>query len=366
MKGLATLKYLRKSKTTATVLRKGSHNTKAIVALQSLLHELGFDGPLQWETYGADGDYGDCTRRAVLAFGRQAGVRTQAIKEGKWVTPELADALIRISETIVYYQMPGTGSSSKNRVALGGRELERGATGPDVEELQLRLSGFRGTVWDGHYGPGTELQVRAFQRDVMGIPDPSGVADLSTLKKLRQFAKSYPVNFRKLRCPCEDCPGFGQRRFSQVYREGKPQTEAFHHREYPGIHKAIIHAVRAARCYAGQTEEPSLLVTSGYRCWVHNETKGRRSTNHMGKAIDCDFTLQAGEDKRDDHRRCDRFRGVLVEKGNFQLGWTAPNRKSLEPSRIAPTWIHLDVRQYAPPVFGRSIFCDLLSRVGCF
>jgi len=38
----------------------------------------------------------------------------------------------------------------------GERELKRGSKGPDVAELQLRLAGFRGTVPDGDFGPGTE------------------------------------------------------------------------------------------------------------------------------------------------------------------------------------------------------------------
>ena len=76
----------------------------------------------------------------------------------------------------------------------------------------------------------------------------------------------------------------------------------------------------------------------------------------MGKALDCDFTLRAGEDKRDDQQRCDRYRGVLVEKSNFQIGWNASNRKSLEPTEIAPTWIHMDVRQYSPQYLDDRFF----------
>ena len=66
----------------------------------------------------------------------------------------------------------------------------------------------------------------------------------------------------------------------------------------------------------------------------------------MGKALDCDFSLKEGEDKRDDSIRCDKFRGKLVENSNFQIGWYGRNKKSLEPSNIAPTWIHLDVRSF--------------------
>lgn len=40
---------------------------------------------------------------------------------------------------------------------IGEKPLQRGDKGANVEELQLRLAGFRGTVWDGDFGPGTEL-----------------------------------------------------------------------------------------------------------------------------------------------------------------------------------------------------------------
>lgn len=366
MQGLATLKRLRKSGRVQTVLRKGSQHAKDIKSLQSLLHELGFDGPLQWEKFGADGDYGGSTIRAVQAFVRQVGISAQVSKGGRSVTPEVADALIRVAEEATNAQAPGHQPTVANQVMLGATELERGGTGPHVVELQIRLSGFRGTIWDGDYGPGTELQVKAFQRDFMGMPVPTGMADTATLKKLRQFAKAYPIQLTKARCSCGECPGFGQDRFKDVFREGQPHLEAYHQREYPGIHKAILHAFRAAKFYAGQTEEIPLLVTSGYRCWITNHRKGRLSTNHMGKALDCDFTPKSGEDKRDDQHRCDRFRGVLVEKGNFQIGWAASNRKSLEPSNIAPTWIHMDVRQYAPRYLDDRFFVTSASEVDGF
>ena len=47
---------------------------------------------------------------------------------------------------------------------------------------------------------------------------------------------------------------------------------------------------------------------------------------------------------------------MLVEKGAFQIGWSARNRKSLEPNHIAPTWIHLDVRQYAAKYLADEYF----------
>jgi len=234
--------------------------------------------------------------------------------------------------------------------------LQRGDNGPEVVELQLRLAGFRGTVWDGVFGGGTALQVESFQRDFMGMDAPDGVVGEGTRDAIDRFAETYPIDFGAIRCPCDKCGGFGQGRFSGVYRAGKPPIEAYHHREYPGVHKAILHAFRAAAFYAERAGTLRPILTSGYRCWIHNEMKGRTSTNHMGKALDLDFPTVPGEDKRDDCNRCDRTRGILVEKGDFQIGWGAGNRKALEPSNIAPTWIHMDVRCYEPKYLADEFF----------
>ena len=239
---------------------------------------------------------------------------------------------------------------------LGDRTLKRGMQGKDVVELQLRLSGFRGTIWDGDFGPGTELQVVSFQRDYMDSANPSGVVDAKVIGALERFADEHKIAFDVLKCVCGQCGGFGKGRFKGKYGSGKPHVEAFHRYEYPGIHKAILHAYRAAWFYAAKAGNPVPVLTSGYRCWIRNKQKRRSTTNHMGKAIDMDFPLQPGEDKRDDCLRCDSVRGVMVEKSVFQIGWGALNRKSLEPSNIAPTWIHMDVRSYELPYLDDVFF----------
>jgi len=66
----------------------------------------------------------------------------------------------------------------------------------------------------------------------------------------------------------------------------------------------------------------------------------------MGKAIDIDFNLAKGEGKREDFNRCNQARSLLCEKSNFQIGWYERNKKSFEPENIAPTWIHMDIRNY--------------------
>lgn len=230
-------------------------------------------------------------------------------------------------------------------MAFGDVPLKRGDKGAAVVELQLRLAGFRGTVWDGKFGPGTELQVVCFQRDYMRRSPPTGQVDRATLDALFAFEAEFAIPVDRLRCPCGSCEGFGRRRFKGEYSADE-QTEKNYRYEYPGMHKAILHSFRGAAFYFQRAGYPAPVVSSGYRCWTNNEQKGRTSTNHMGKAIDLDFPLAAGEDKRDDQIRCDRGRGVLVELANFQIGWTANNRRALEPKGIAPTWIHMDVRNY--------------------
>lgn len=231
-------------------------------------------------------------------------------------------------------------------MSFGQNTLSRGVSGAEVEELQLRLAGFRGTIWDGEFGPGTELQVIAFQRDYMEMSKPTGMVEKDTFEAIERLAKEFPIDLNKLKCACGQCGGFGQGQFKGKYLDEKPNEEAYHKYEYPGIHKAILHSFRAAQFYAKKAGYGNPFVTCGYRCWIDNKKNGRSSTNHMGKALDIDLPMQTGDTKRNDCERCDAVRGILVEKCNFQIGWGAANRKALEPSQIAPSWIHMDVRQY--------------------
>ncbi len=236
----------------------------------------------------------------------------------------------------------------------GDRELHRDMKGPDARELQIRLAGFRGTVPDGDFGPGTELQVLAFQRDYMELERPSGIADAETMQAIDEFARRYPFDFSRLACNCGECGGFGQGLSKGRYRAGMPRDERYYLYEYPGMHRMLLWSVRALFFYL---PEHKFTVTSGYRCHVNNRQNGRRSTNHHGKAIDLDVPLQSGEDKRDDMRRCNRIRGLLVERSNAQIGWSGRNRKSLEPENIAPTWVHYDVRSYERKYLREQFFC---------
>ena len=240
----------------------------------------------------------------------------------------------------------------------GSQEIKRGDKGEDVQDLHIRLAAFRGTVPDGDFGPGSELQVITFQRDFMKLQQPTGLVDRKTMAAIDRFADRYPINFRQLACPCRQCGGFGQQKFKGKYRSGKPKLEMFYRYEYPGVHRMLLWAVRGLFLYM---PEHKFVINSGYRCSVHNQQKGRESTNHHGKAIDLDVVGKRGEDRRDDMNRCEKIRGRLVELSNAQIGWAAANRKALEPSNIAPTWVHYDVRCYERKYLAGSFFCQNLK-----
>lgn len=243
-------------------------------------------------------------------------------------------------------------------MAYGERVLKKNMSGEDVAELQLRLAGFRGTLPDGEFGPGTELQVKVFQTDYMGLAAPSSVVDGATFAAIDEFARRFPLDFAPLRCPCGICAGFGQGRYKGLYFGSVPQ-EQFCRYEYPGIHRMILWSARALFFYR---RDLRFSFTSGYRCSIDNERHGRNTTNHHGKAVDIDMALDPGMGKREDLERCNEVRGLLVEKSNAQIGWLGSNRKSLEPSDIAPTWVHYDVRSYEAKYLRDEFFCtDLAS-----
>lgn len=156
------------------------------------------------------------------------------------------------------------------------RRCKKGDQGEAVVELQMRLSGFRGTVPDDIFGPGTELQVAKFQNDYMAISTATNIVDAATFAAIDEFANDYPINFASPECPCGICDEFGQGRFKGDYHAGKPVAEPYHLYEYPGIHRVLLWSVRALKFYIPQY---NFVINSGYRCAENNRQK--KSNQHQ-------------------------------------------------------------------------------------
>ncbi len=256
-------------------------------------------------------------------------------------------------------QQRGENGTPKTELALVCQSacIKLGDTGPLIEELNVRLMGFGGTVSPGvpfnQFTARTEAAVRQFQRDVMGV-GPTGKVCGGFLRALDSFRERYPVSLTAMRCRCGHCSGFGNgyrdSKAVRMFKNAAKETP-YHGTEFPGMHRALLWSMKAALFYVSVTDKALgykfLRVSSGYRCWHDNKAHSRKSTNHMGNALDLQFTKGAST------TRCagadvDALRAkVFVKRLGAQLGWPESNLISLETAQQGATsWVHFDVREF--------------------
>jgi GH24 family phage-related lysozyme (muramidase) len=265
------------------------------------------------------------------------------------------------------FPLPDTGTS-QNRGENGtpkttatlscpGACIKLGEKGPLIEEINIRLTGFGGTVQTGaplnEFTLKTERAIKQFQRDYMGAAETGKICG-SLLIALDEFRKRFPIDFSSMKCRCGHCNGFGNGLIDSTKAglfSDKNKTEPFDGIEYPGLHRALPWALRAAIYYAEHVDKDLgfkfLAISSGYRCWHDNAIHKRNTTNHMGNALDIQFT------RHDAKSRCsgndvDTLRTeIFIKRLGAQLGWIDKNKLSLETSKQgARSWVHVDVRDH--------------------
>jgi len=212
----------------------------------------------------------------------------------------------------------------------------------DKQILQCKLAAFGACNKygpDGALGAAFTKAVKLFQSKVMGLSDCNG--ELTHDVEVAIDAMEDHSFNAVMECKCGECNGFGNNLHEGEYRDGKPKVEAYYQYEYPGISMMTKWAAYGiAAMYPGA----KWVLTCGYRCHTDNSQHGRLSTNHMGKALDmCPVQFEGGERAQ----QCAAIRSDLETMGTFQIGWSQANKLALEPSNIAPTWIHLDCRCFA-------------------
>ena len=253
----------------------------------------------------------------------------------------------------------GENGTPKTTVSLTCQNacLKLGDRGALVEELNIRLTGFGGTVQApkplNEFTSKTEAAVRQFQRDYMDVPETGRVCG-RFLKALDDFRTRFPIDLTKMRCPCGHCHGFGNG-YTDSRAVGMFSDTAHTHpypgTEYPGMHRAVLWGLRAALFYTAVKDHDLtytfLRVSSGYRCWHDNRAHDRRSTNHMGNALDLQFKKGTAT-TRCEGADVDKLRNkVFVKRLGAQLSWSEDNMVSLETAaQGATSWVHMDVREY--------------------
>ncbi len=160
-----TIIRLIKDKTVASNLRRRSGNKDAVRALQTILYELGFGNELNWQKYGADGDYGGSTSRAVREFAQRNNQRG----DGETVTPAIARKLIARYEILddLRHLQNAVQENTVERFYYRGSPH---STAVVVLQTLLNELGFGEQLnWvkygaDGKYGGGTTKALKAFAR----------------------------------------------------------------------------------------------------------------------------------------------------------------------------------------------------------
>jgi len=197
----------------------------------------------------------------------------------------------------------------------------------------------------------TEKMVKQFQRDYMKVPETGKVCG-NVLKAIDDFSTKWIEKILTYKCLCHAsdskvalnnrCPGFG-----------KGLND-----EHPGIHRTLLWGVSALKFYLSKQKEYSYFSTSaGYRCWAHNKSIPRTSTNHMGKAIDIHFAKKGDHITGRDQSNIKKLQAIrdsfYIKYLNAVEGWSVPKKSNLfrlEPLELGKdqsySWIHMDVTTY--------------------
>lgn len=269
-------------------------------------------------------------------------------------------------------QSRGENGSPKTTASLTcpGACIKVGDKGPLVEEINIRLMGFGGTISAPSpldvFTKKTEAAVKQFQRDYMGTKETGKVCG-AFVAALDDFREKYPIDFSTMLCNCGLCSGFGNSLKDstsvEIFKD-KDKKTPFPGIEYPGIHRSLFWALRAALFYTHTCDKKLdycfMRISSGYRCWHNNagyqggKIKGRTYTtyNHMGNAFDLQF--RKGDSKiRCQDKEIEFLRQeIFVKRLGAKMDWKEINVLSLEPARQsngkpgATAWIHMDVRQF--------------------
>lgn len=276
--------------------------------------------------------------------------------------------------------------------AYGNRtlQIDPPCKGRDVWELQIKLiawgSGSRTdnigapympVVVNGTFDAATRAAVKRFQQ-ALNLPI-TGIVDPSTFRAIDGEAALYAVMAHTMQCPCilpdplpimcrcEDhykkgtCSGFGHGQFSGKYLLDKAKLpdgtslsgeklDVYDMREYPGMDKALLWAVRGLMRRANVDR---IFVSAGYRCWQDNyrhpderRWRHRRATFFFGKSLEFYHDLTCANWPANPILPpavpapcaiCVNIRRVAVELCGFQPRWQEADRVSVgEVAKDAP------------------------------
>jgi len=255
-----------------------------------------------------------------------------------------------------------SGEEKKNNTSCGEKYcIKKGDKSELIREINIRLAGFGGNVPTDEFTDRTEKMIKQFQRDYMKVPETGKVCG-NVLKAIDEFCNKWVEKISDYTCLCKNvhsitnkCSGFGKGRYNGEYSSSS-KIERFHKYERPGIHRALLWGTSTLRFYLSKQDVYKYLwKTAGYRCWEHNNSVPRTSTNHMGKAVDIQFSkngITIGGKRQSNLPLLRDINDKFYSKYlNAKYQWVnGKNNFSIEPIGLGTnqtySWIHLDVREF--------------------
>ena len=256
--------------------------------------------------------------------------------------------------------------------------IKKGDKSELIREVNIRLAGFGGNVPTDEFTDRTEKMIKQFQRDYMKVPETGKICG-NVLRAIDEFCTKWSETLNDYTCLCKNvksiinkCSGFGKGRYKDEYNS-ITQIERYHKYERPGMNRTLLWGVSALRFYLSQqTVYKHLWKTAGYRCWDHNNSVPRKSTNHMGKAVDIQFSkngLIIQGNKQENipllHEINDKFYSKYL---NAKYQWVnGENNFSIEPIGTTKdhtySWIHLDVREFKNEYLDDKYFVKTQNKI---
>lgn len=241
--------------------------------------------------------------------------------------------------------------------------IKKGEKSELIREINIRLAGFGGNVPTDEFTDRTEKMIKQFQKDYMKIT-PTGRICGNLLKAIDQFQASISVNFNEIKCKCGGCNGYGSEKYAAQYQDTSI-AESGRAYEYPGVHRSLLHGYRASIFYLEKDKSlgyQNKLIFSGYRCWINNDQHGRKSTNHMGKAIDIHYQYRDGQEASSDADVSAIRLNIFNKYLGAEWDWTNKNIFNLESSAVGATsWIHVDVREFSQQYLKKQYYVKDLA-----
>jgi peptidoglycan hydrolase-like protein with peptidoglycan-binding domain len=274
-------------------LEKGLKNSDAVKQLQNVLNHLGFKEELQWDKYGADGDYGDLTQKAVALFLKKNNMSG----DGSFVDKSIALVLEQKHDTLDELQVLNADITENT---IEKEYFYKSKKKTKIQALQTLLNelGYGKTLqWskyknDGDYGDLTTKAVALFAKD-RGITVDGKILTLPLAKIIvTELSSTYGKHWNL-------------QSLSEIVNDNSNPLVEFSASNFVGVRviadKDFVPALKRINQYA-KDSDVLVLITDSFRFTNNNLTNtvvtpGKLSNHLIGHAIDMNIKYDVNHSK---------------------------------------------------------------------